>query len=266
MKKMIMIAIGVIAVFIILGPAKDTVIKVSVENGVQHVTGLKLQMGGFRAGILNTLVDIKKLRLFNPKGFKDPVMIDMPEVFVKYDLPSIMRGRVHLPEVRISLKEFIVVKNEKGELNLDSLNVVKDQKSGGKKSGKAAGKAPKIRIDSLRLKIGKVMYKDYSQGTEPRITEYKVDLDEQYKDIDDPYTLVSLVVVKSLANTSIANLAGFDLKGLNGTVTGTLSGAAKAAGQSMRTAAQTAKKTEEVVTKTAETVTGIFKNVFGSEK
>ncbi|MFH1790840.1 MAG: hypothetical protein ABH885_02515, partial [Candidatus Omnitrophota bacterium] len=54
-------------------------------------------------------------------------------------------------------------------------------------------------IDRLRLKIGKVSYKDYSarQGT-PRVMEYNINLDEEYTNITNPYTLVSLIVVKAL--------------------------------------------------------------------
>ena len=88
----------------------------------------------------------------------------MPEIYVKYDLPAIMGGTIHLPEVRIALDEFMVVKNEKGELNLNSLKVVQAQKKGSaeKEETKTGARMPKIQIDTLKLKIGKVIYKDYS--------------------------------------------------------------------------------------------------------
>ncbi len=284
MKKLVTIAVSIVVVIAVLAFAKDMVIKMSVEKGVELVTGLKLSMGTLRVGIIKTLVDIRNLRLFNPANFKDRVMLDMPEIYVAYDLPALMKGKVHLSEARIALKEFVVVKNEKGELNLDSLKVVQAQKQGKRPAAKEAGKIPKIQIDSLRLKIKRVVYKDYTAGKEPRVTEYKINIDEQYKNITDPYSLVSLIVVKALMNTAIANLTDFDLQGLQGTVSDTLAGAQKAAMQAvstaaeamkqtggvaqqgMQTATEAARKTGEAVQGAASALTDVFKNPFGSDK
>jgi hypothetical protein len=180
-------------------------------------------------------------------------MFDMPEIYVDYDLPAIASGKVHLPEVRIDLKEFLVVKNAKGELNLDSLKVVQAQKAP-KKAGaaaekKAAGKMPPMLIDTLSLKIGKVIYKDYSRGGEPSINEFSINIDENFKNIDDPSSVVSIIIVKALMNTTIGRLANFDVGGLQKSVSGTLGTATKAATQ---TTAQ-ATKTAAVATKAATT-------------
>ncbi|MDD5136129.1 MAG: hypothetical protein PHX20_02005 [Candidatus Omnitrophica bacterium] len=269
MKKWMVIAVGILVVIFILGIAKDLVIKVAVESGTQIVTGLKLKIGGFRIGMLNTLVDIRNLRILNPAGFKDKNMLNMPEIYVDYDLPAIFKGKVHLTETRINMREFTVVKNEKGKLNLDSLKVVQAQKSGGKTQEKAGGKVPEIQIDKLRLKIGKVVYKDYSRGGEPSVKEFNVNIDEQYTNITNPYTLVSLIVVKALMNTSIAGLANFDLKGLSGSVSGTLASAQKMTAQASetaqkatKTAIETTQKAAEAASKAKDAVSGVFKSPF----
>ena len=89
------------------------------------------------------------------QGFKDKLMVDLPEIYVDYNLGAIMGGKAHLEEVRLNLKEFIVVKNEAGELNLDSLRVVKEtegeeaEKDGSKKE---KTEMPDIQIDLLELK------------------------------------------------------------------------------------------------------------------
>ncbi len=276
-NKMLKVAITVVAVLIVLSFVKDMVIKISVEKGMQLVTGLRLNMGGFNVGLLRTVVGIRNLVLFNPAGYKDRTMLNMPEVYVHYDLPAIIGGKIHLPEVRIDMKEFMVVKNEKGELNLNSLKVVQAQKEGKKPEAKAAGKAPQIQIDDLTLKIGKVIYKDYSKGGAPTVMEYNVNVNERYKNITNPYALVSLIVVKSLSNTAIASLANFDLQGLQGTISDTLRSAQKIATQAV-TQAQTAakeaigktqtvaKETQETVKKTTEELKQVFSVPFGTKK
>ncbi|HPN73053.1 MAG TPA: hypothetical protein PKZ41_03555, partial [Candidatus Omnitrophota bacterium] len=180
-------------------------------------------------GIISTLVGIEDLKLFNPAGFEDKLMLDMPEIYVDYDLPAILGGKIHLNDVRLEMKEFYVVKNAKGELNLNSLNVVKQQKAAEPAAGEK-GKMPEMQIDSLTLKIGKVVYKDYSKGGAPQVQEFNIGLDEKYSDINDPQELVSLIVVKALANTTIAKLANFDVKGLQSSIGDTLASAQKIVG------------------------------------
>ena len=137
MKKILTsVIVAVLAVVLVVGIAKNPIAKFSVEKAVEVVTGLKLSIGNLNIGILKTLVGINDLKLFNPSGYEDKVMLDMPEIYVDYDLPAILGGKIHLRTVRLNMSEFVVVKNAKGELNLDALNVVKEQK-GEKKAAPA---------------------------------------------------------------------------------------------------------------------------------
>lgn len=261
----------VLAVVFIIFLAKDVIIKIAVENGVGSVTGLKLRTGSFRVGIFRPVVDIKNLRLLNPANFPDKTMIDMPEIYVKYNLPAIIGGKVYLPEVRLALKEFIVEKNSKGELNLDALKNVKEQKkTKPAEPAKKSAKAPQIKIDLFKLNIGKVIYKDYSKGAEPQIKEFNINLDESFSNIDNPYVLANLIIVKALMNTTVSSLTGFDLKGLQGSVNEAISGAKEAASaaasnvkETTSTAVSQIKDTEK---QAAGTLKELFKNPFGSKK
>ena len=218
MKKGWIIAISALVVLVVVLMAKDLIIKISVEKVVEHITGLKLDIRGMNVGIFRTAVSIKGLRVFNPTQFKDRVMVNMPEIYVDYDLPAIFGGNVHLRDLRINLKEFVVVKNKDGALNLNSLKVVTAKKEGAGAAETSGGKAPNIMIDNLELKIGKAFYKDYSSGGAPSVKEFDVNLDERYTNIDNPYALVSIIVAKALMNTSIASMSNFDINSLKGPV------------------------------------------------
>jgi len=279
MKKLLAVIVGVAAIVFTLSFFKDMLVKTAVEKGVKVVTGLRLKIGGFNLGIINTLVGIEDLKLYNPAGFQEPVMLDMPEIYVDYNLPSFFQGNIHLEEMRIDMKEFMVVRNKSGALNLDSLKVVQAHKEG-KKPGektKTEAKMPKIQIDNLQLKIGKVVYKDYSKGGSPSVREFNVNLNEKYKDITDPYSLVSLIVVKALMNTSIANLTNFDLRGLQNTVSDTLAGTQKIATEAAKKARETitattqttqkaVKETAETLQKTTEGLKDVLGMPFGAKK
>jgi len=270
MKKIFSILVTVLVIMAVLAFAKDLIIKTSVEKGVELVTGLKLNIGSLKVGVLRPVVDIKNLKLLNPANFPEKIMADIPEIYVNYDLSAILGGKIHLPEVRLALKEFVVVKNAEGKLNLDALRTVQAQKEGESPSQKAPAKAPDIKIGLLKLSIGNVIYKDYSRGGTPDAKEFNVNINETYTNVDNPYTLASLIVVKALMNTSIAALTNFDLKGLQGTVGDALSSARKTATAAVATAQeaakQAAKTAAETAQKTQDAVKGILKNPFATGK
>jgi len=287
MKKiLITVCVVVVAVFL-LSVAKDMVIKTAAEKAVGAVTGLELDIGSLNVGILKTLVNAKGIYLKNPPGFEDRLMLSAPELHVDYVLSEAVKGDIHLESLRISIDEFSVVKNSAGALNLDSLKVVKAEKEGKKPESVGKGEAPNVRIDDFYLRIGKVTYKDYSRGPKPSVTEYNLNLEERFTGVDDPYSLVSIIVVKALMNTAIARLSDFDLGGLEDSVSGVLSSAQKAMYDTTEKAKEaigrTQDKAEEAVRKakddaraavrdakeslgkTAEDLKGILKSPFGAE-
>ncbi|MFH1858381.1 MAG: hypothetical protein ABH845_05720 [Candidatus Omnitrophota bacterium] len=235
-----------------LAVAKDVAAKVIVSGGVKLMTGLTLNIRSMNVGVLRTLIAIKDMKLYNPRGFHDKVMADIPELYVDYDLGAFLRKKVHFEKMKLHLKEFLVVKNEKGELNLDALKMVKAKKKTADKvpvAEKEKTKMPEMRIDVLELKIEKVIYKDYSRGTPPSVQEFEVNINERYEDITDPYMFGSLIVVKALMNTTIARLTNFDLGPLKTQATGALT---KATGIATETFDKAKTQATEALTKTSE--------------
>ncbi len=215
-----LLIIGLVAA-LALGFAKDVIAQSAVQGIVKAVTGLGLEVRRLHLGILTTLVDIRGLRLMNPSGFKDRVMMDVPEIHVNYELASFFKGAVHIQEMDLDLKEFTVVKNAKGDVNVNHLKPASKKEAAPAQEARpqaakpaANGAAPNIRIDRLHLKIGKVIYKDYSQGGAPQIQEFPVNLDETDENITNPSALVGIITAKALMNTTVARLANIDMKGL----------------------------------------------------
>ena len=172
-------------------------------------------------------------------------MIDIPEVLIDYDLPLLLQGKIHLSEIRFHLREFTVVKNERGVLNLDSLKVVQEQKKGKAQAPKGGVPSPSIQIDSLELRIEKVAYKDYSSLGGALTKEFNVNVNERYTNVTHPETIVRLIVVKALMNTTIADLTHFDLGGLKGPISDSLA-------TSTKLASQTAAMAQESFTQAAQ--------------
>ncbi len=250
-REAITIPAIVLVILIALFFGKNVVIKTSVTAGVRAMTGLKLSIRSMDFGIFKTLIGINELQLYNPSGFVDKLMIDCPEIYVDYDLGAFMKGRTHLEEVRLNLKEFIVVKNEAGELNLDSLKVVKEEEVIDKDK-KEKSKTRELQIDILELRIDKVVYKDYSKGTPPKVKEYNVNIDGRFENITDPKTFGRLIIVKALKNTTIASLTNFDLGKLQRGISGTVRKTAEKALETPVRAIEIGKDAGEKAKETAE--------------
>jgi uncharacterized protein involved in outer membrane biogenesis len=235
MMKKLVIIIGIIVVIIaLLLIFKNVLIKTAVEQGTKRTTGLELTIEDMDVGLLTSRVDITGMQLLNPAGFTDKIMIDISQLLVDVELGSFFKKRAHVQTLALDLKELVVVRNKDRKLNLSALKSVsgkqkKVKKPVDQKEGKKEKEAPQVVIDTLILKIGRVVYKDYSWGTKPFTKTFTLGINEIYHDITDPNKLVNLIIVRALQKTNIAQLANFDLGSLKADVGDTLKTVEKAA-------------------------------------
>lgn len=123
-KPLVIVAIAA-AALVGLVLLKNVIAQAALVGGVQALTGLRVSVGGMDVGLLRTSIGIRGVRIANPRGFTDPVMVDLPELYVDYRLLPLLTGRVHLDEVRLHLREVVVEKNAAGWLNLTAIPAVR---------------------------------------------------------------------------------------------------------------------------------------------
>jgi len=258
---------------------KNLLAKAAIVGGVRAITGLRLSLRGLDVGLLTTRLHVKELQVLNPAEFpQERVMLDIPEIYVHYDLPGFLKGRAHLEEVRLHLRELTVVRNEQGRVNLNALQAVKQTRAGTEQAAPAAktARAPDLQIDVLELRIGRVVYKDYS-GRTPQEKVFPIDLNERFTNISNPAALGGLIVTRALAKTTVARLANFDVKALEQGVAKLLASemasitdavADVASGQVLQSAGKTAeqavKDTGEVAGEAVKETTKVLKNLLGN--
>jgi len=215
-----------IVILLVLFLAKDYIAGMFLTFGVSSFTDLPASLQKVTFGFFDGKIDVKGFKLYNPtREFKDRVMLDIPELYMDCDVGSFLSGTKHLKEVKLNIRELVVVKNVDGELNIDSLKAI--QTKGGKKEG--SKQDFKFKIDVLEMRVDKVVYKDYSRAGEPVVREFNIGLNERYTNITDPYSFASLVIFKALVNTSIASLANFDLGPLKNAASDALANATETA-------------------------------------
>lgn len=206
MKKFFLFFIP-FCVFLILALilGRNFLAKQLVISGIASLTGLKAEVKAVEIGIFKTTASVKGLKVFNPSGFQDPLMLDLPEVYVDYDLGGFFQNKIHFRRLRIDLREFSVITEKKGRSNVASLSVLKPA---------AKGKAPQLRIDLFELKLGKIVYKNYNTGVVSLpAREIVFNLEAKVSNITNPEQLLNFILTQSFKNRDISGL--IDLPAIN---------------------------------------------------
>ena len=207
MKTVFRIIIFLAVILGILFVGRNIIVKFAVEKGVEAATGLPLKIKKLNLGLAKTHIDIQDLKLFSPEGFNNEVMFYAPEIFVDYNLGAIIKGKIHLEDIRLNFDQVVIVTNKQGKTNLEALKpkvkTTQPAKETEKKKDVGVKKAPKIQIDHLMIKIGKGVYKNYSKEGEPLIKELAINISQEMNDATNVQRSVDVIIKEILKKTAL---------------------------------------------------------------
>ena len=194
MKKFL-IVIGIVVFFLVgIAIIKNQIIKSVVTKVASGIIGAPVHMDSFSLNILSSTIHISGFKIYNPSGFPEGILVSCPKIKVIYDRATIFKQKRHFLLVEIELKEMGLTKNKEGKLNVDSLKIVQQPKS---------SEPIPMQIDLLTLSVGKIVYKDYTIGTEPSVRVYDVNKQKSYKGIPSAQQLALLVLAEPMKTVAI---------------------------------------------------------------
>ena len=245
------ILIGLFIVLVLLFVGSGFIARIAVSTGVKAVTGLRLEIRRLQVGLFQNHLAVGEMKLYNPNGFSDRIMVDLPVLEGDYDLGGFLRGQTHLQKLDLYLREMVVVKNKEGQLNLNSVTAVQKSQTQAQQGRKEQKPKPSggFLIDELHLRVGKVIYKDYSRGGTPAVQEFEINIDEHYSHVTDPTALGALIVSRALFKTTIAQLAQFNMEDLNRQIGNVFQLPGYLLGKSSKTAGEAAGEAVDVLKK-----------------
>ncbi|MDD3374719.1 MAG: hypothetical protein PHY73_03220 [Candidatus Omnitrophica bacterium] len=210
MKKWQKIPVITLSIILLLGIIKNQIIKTVVATAASSILGAKVHIDSLAVGVFKPAIKINGLKVYNPKDFPKGILIDINKMEVQYNLPSILKGKLHLPLVALDLKEMIVVKNATGELNVDSLKVIQ-QEDGQKQinnKNKKPAKQMSMQIDELHLNLGKAIIKDYTKGELPTVLAYDIGIKNKiYTNIQSAQELVARIMLDAMGPIGLKSAA-----------------------------------------------------------
>ncbi|MFC1675224.1 hypothetical protein ACFL1K_05020 [Candidatus Omnitrophota bacterium] len=195
--KRFLIVLGIVLISLLcITIFKNLIIKSVVTKASSDITGAPVHMDGFSLNIFSSTIHISGFKMYNPSGFPQGLLVSCPKIKVIYDRATLFKQKRHLLLVEIELKEMGLTRNKDGILNVDSLKIAKESKS---------SPPTPMQIDLLTLSIGKIVYKDYTAGTEPSVHVYDVNRQKSYKGVPTAQQLALLVLAEPMKAAAIKN-------------------------------------------------------------
>lgn len=198
MKKLLLILlivvlIAAVALFVFM----DNIAKSAIEKGIGGL-GVPLKIGKVSINIPETVIDVKNITIYNPKGFKGKILAEIPELYIDFTLKGILKKDFYFPEIKFDLSKLYVEKTEDGKINLEELKI-----NGEKKTETSIN----YNIDTLILTLGHVKAVDYSKGKTPEVIEADLGINnEVFKNVNDIDTIVKIVIHKVVASKLFGKL------------------------------------------------------------
>lgn len=206
MKKVLIVICIILLVTLTLMVLRDQIIRTTITVAASSVLGAPVRVEGFSMGIFKQSIRISNLTVYNPKGFPKGIIIELSRINVNYDFAALLKKQLHLPDAEIVVKEIGLIKNKEGKLNADALKV--SQKDGLKEpEAKSKPVDFPLKIDHLKLNIGRLVMKDYSAAEEPIISVFEINIDKDYKNITSVQQLAVLILSEPMKAAGIKGAA-----------------------------------------------------------
>ena len=247
----LVVFIGIVCVVAVA--ARNIIVKNIAISAVKKTTGLDMKVGRLDIGIFAPVVSLRDVVIGNPQSYADPTMVSLPELTVQYDLGALLQQKAHIKMMVFNLKELSLFRNDKGQMNVSAFDSVIPKKNDGQKP-------PEIAIDVLELKIGKVVFKDYSKGTPPAVSEYHLNIDERLENITNMGSLSQFVLNKAVSRAGLGSMIGVNIGTVQNTVEGSMSVVGTAAQEVTKQAVSVGKDAQQ---KAVEAVQDAVKQLKG---
>ena len=180
----LIVLIGILAVSFL-----PQTVEACLLRHLSQATGLQVKMGSFRLHYRGSLLKMKDLEFLNPKGFPEGKLAQIGEARVDFSWRDILSRRGKTRQVMLNFKEFRLMKNETGLLNLPPIQ--KDTKE-------------KTLFEEVVLNLDPVTYTDLSAGKQPVQKTFSASLNHAvYRNVKGVAGIVEIVNWEILKRTGI---------------------------------------------------------------
>lgn len=198
MKLLKLIGLCVVLLVVVGLLARNQLIKMEARRLIAQQTGFGLEIGKLKTSLLSSRVELLDVVVRNPPDFPEPVAFVISRAVVDVNPWALFRRETHLTEMVMEIPRVVVVRNEKGETNLQRMSAAA-KRAGERPPAPAPSPAPApapepapapqpkperpLKIDRLKLQIGTVEYHDYRAPDPPAVTKLNLNVNKERENI-----------------------------------------------------------------------------------
>lgn len=176
------------------------------DHLVEANTGTKVRLGGIRLSLMPAEIELTRVRISNLKGFREPLLAVIPEIFIRVEPAEFFKGRTRISSMRINIQEIVIEKNSENQVNLNELRRILDQKQEAKRGSSSfsftgtANAAPvsapenKLIIDRAEFSLSRIIYVDSAKNP-PYRKEFVLNIEHQVlENATDPLSVTEQII------------------------------------------------------------------------
>lgn len=166
-----------------------------LENVLGQALGAKVKIAGVRLNVKKHTLLISGFKLYNPEEFgKDKLLADLPQINATFDFKNIATTKkLHLTKLEMYVKILVVIKDKKGELNVEKLALFKENSQ----------EIP-LQLDQLVLTADIIIFKDASKEEHLHIESFNINIKNQvYQGVPTVEDITATVISEMIKRTTI---------------------------------------------------------------
>ena len=176
MRKKIKHFTGILIVMFFVLFITEHILFVSLaKSAIKYITALDIQMNSVSVNPFKTRMTIRGLKIFNPLGFKEPMLAHIPLVMIDIHPKSFIEKGAFFNRIIVHIKQLNIIRNKDDIVNLSKMKILTPRE-------KQKNKTP-FAIDHYAINIEKVKYVDYTKEEKDRVREIDINVEEEYKNV-----------------------------------------------------------------------------------
>jgi len=185
--------VAVLAIVLVVTLTFDMAAGFALKSIIQSVTGTKVHADRIHLSVLRGTLIVRNMRVMSPRGFPKGKLAYIPTIDVSFDTFSFFSATPRIHELKVHVREIVVVKNKDGQLNVDALNI----------SHGTDNEPTKISVSKFVLSLDRVIQRDLT-GAKPVIQLHEIALKEAtYEDLPGASKVIGVVLGQALQSAAI---------------------------------------------------------------
>jgi ElaB/YqjD/DUF883 family membrane-anchored ribosome-binding protein len=210
------------------------------KTALRYVVRMDTHMNRVSLNPVTGCITVRGFKIYNPPGFKERVLADVPLITMDFKAKTLLENGIFFDNITVNIKEINVIKNKENQTNVSQMKAFSPAE-------KPKEKLPFL-ADRYDVQIEKIKVIDYTQGDEAVTKEVDLNIQESYKKVKNPDTVIKAIGFKLYFNGKLKNI-GFNIKRIQSEL-------AKLAEENKKLRKEIVKATQERIEKTKKIAEG----------